>query len=109
MNLLFERFQINLIFLRPTFVLEEPLEVVEIAIMATQDDFRVMYVILICDGGFLSINLELSGSVAGLYLGVVAQRERRVGHLYNASRVGMYTGVIVPRRGMEGEVVMEPN
>lgn len=99
MNLLSERFQVNLIFPLSSSVPEEPSEVVEIAIMATQDDFRVMYVILICDGGFLSINLELSGSVAGLYLGVLARRGRRVGHLYNASGVGMYTGVIAPEEG----------
>lgn len=79
--------------------------------MATRDDFHVMYIVLICDGGFLSINLELSGSLAGLYLGVVveAQRGWSVGHLYNASRVGMYTGVIAPEEGWEGAVVMEPN
>lgn len=31
--------------------------------------FSCNYIILICDDGFLSINLELSGSVAGLYWG----------------------------------------
>jgi len=50
--------------------MEEPLEVIETTIMATSDDFHV--IILICDGSFLSINLELSGSVARLYCRVEA-------------------------------------
>jgi len=32
-----------------------------------------------------------------------------VGHLYNAGRVGMYTGVIALEEGWEGEIVMELN
>lgn len=39
---------------------------VQAGIMTLQGDFQVMY-ILICDGGFLSINLKLSGRVVGLY------------------------------------------
>lgn len=62
-----------------------------------------MYIILICDGGFLSINLELSGTVAGLtpcYQDGGGVKCWSVGHLYNAGGVGMYTGVIcAPEEG----------
>ena len=40
-------------------------EVMRGAIMAMVGDSQIMYIILICDGGFLSINLELSGREGG--------------------------------------------
>lgn len=44
-----------------SYVPEKRLEMIEVTIMTMQGDFQVMHIILICDGSFLSINLELSG------------------------------------------------